>query len=71
MRLALPYARSSILDTLRREAAVLEVEYTEDGVECEAVVKPELWASCETTYRRNEPEIEKSPRGKSLGASAY
>ena len=43
VRLALPYARSGILDTLRREAAVLDVEYTEDGVECEAVVKPELW----------------------------
>ena len=43
VRLVIPYARSGILDTLRREAAVLDVEYTEDGVECEAVVKPELW----------------------------
>ncbi len=43
VRLALPYAKSRVLDTLRREAAVLEVEYTEEGVEAEAVVKPELW----------------------------
>ena len=39
----LPYAKSGILDILRREAAVLEVEYTESGVEADVVVKPELW----------------------------
>lgn len=39
----LPYAKSGILDILRREAAVLDVEYTETGVEADVVVKPELW----------------------------
>ncbi len=43
VRVALPYARAGVLDTLRREAAVLDVEYTEEGVEAEVVVKPELW----------------------------
>ena len=56
VRLALPYARSGILDTLRREAAVLEVEYTEDGVECEAVVKPELWGLGRNYVSEDEPE---------------
>ena len=43
VQIALPYSKSGILDTLRRDAAVLSVNYTETGVEAEAVVKPELW----------------------------
>ncbi len=43
VHLDLPYAKSGVLDTLRREAAVLDVEYTETGVEADVVVKPELW----------------------------
>ena len=43
VHIVLPYAKTGILDTLRREAAVLEVEYTESGVEADVVVKPELW----------------------------
>ena len=43
VHLSVPYAKSGLLDTLRREAAVLSVEYTEHGVESEVVVKPELW----------------------------
>lgn len=41
--LLLPYDKAGIADTLRREAAVLSVDYGEDGVTVEAVVKPELW----------------------------
>ena len=41
--LLLPYDKAGIADTLRREAAVLSVEYGEDGVTVEAGVKPELW----------------------------
>jgi GTP-binding protein HflX len=41
--LCLPYDRAGLLDLLRREAAVLDVQYAEDGVRVEAVVKPELW----------------------------
>lgn len=41
--LLLPYDKAGVADTLRREAAVLSLEYGEDGVTVEAVVKPELW----------------------------
>ena len=41
--LLLPYDKAGIADTLRREAAVLSLDYGEDGVTVEAVVKPELW----------------------------
>ena len=43
VHIALPYAKSGVLDTLRRDAAVLGIEYTESGIEAEVVVKPELW----------------------------
>ena len=41
--LKLPYAAAGLLDTLNREAAVLNTAYTEDGVEAEAIVPPELF----------------------------
>ena len=41
--LLLPYDKAGVAETLRREAAVLSVEYGEAGVTVEAVVKPELW----------------------------
>ena len=43
VHLSVPYAGSGVLDTLRREGAVSNLEYTETGVELDAVVKPELW----------------------------
>lgn len=43
VRLCLPYDRAGLLDLLRREAAVLDLKYTDSGVRVEAVVKPELW----------------------------
>ena len=43
VHLSVPYAGSGVLDTLRREGAVSNLEYTESGVELDAVVKPELW----------------------------
>ena len=39
----LPYAAASLLDSLNRDAAVLKSEYTEDGIEVEAIVPPELF----------------------------
>lgn len=42
--LKIPYSRSSLLDELFSEGAVLSSEYTEDGIEAHVVVKPELWA---------------------------
>ena len=41
--LRLPYAAAALLDSLNREAAVLQCAYTEDGVEVEAIVPPELF----------------------------
>ena len=43
VRLLLPYSAAGLLDTLQREGAVQYTEYTEDGVEVEAVVQPELF----------------------------
>ena len=37
------YPSAGLLDTLNREAAVLRTEYTENGVECEAVVPADLF----------------------------
>ena len=42
--LLLPYAQAGILDMLRREGAVLDSEYTEDGIQVQAVIRPELWS---------------------------
>ena len=41
--LLLPYAKAGLLDTLNREAAVERTEYTENGIEVDAVVQPELF----------------------------
>ena len=41
--LELPYAAAGLLDSLNREAAVLNTEYTETGVRVEAIVPPELF----------------------------
>ena len=43
VKLLLPYAAAGLLDNLNREAAVLSIEYTEAGVEVEAIVPPELF----------------------------
>ncbi len=41
--LLLPYSAAGLLDSLNREAKVLRTEYTEAGIEVEAVVQPELY----------------------------
>ena len=41
--LAIPYASAGLIDTLQREAAVLNTEYTEEGIAVEAVVPAELF----------------------------
>ena len=40
----LPYDKGALVQLLHDEAAVLSLEYTENGTRVEAVVKPELWA---------------------------
>ena len=41
--LLLPYAAGGLLDSLNREAKVLRTEYTDAGIELEAIVPPELF----------------------------
>ena len=41
--LLLPYAAAGLLDTLNREAKLLRTEYTDAGIEVEAVVQPDLF----------------------------
>ena len=41
--LRIPYAQAGLVDALNREAAVLRLDYTDEGIEAEAVVPPELF----------------------------
>ena len=43
VRLLLPYQQAGLLDLLQREAAVLRCEYTDLGIEVEALVPPALF----------------------------
>ena len=40
--LRIPYSRAGIVDTLKRDASVTRLDYTDDGIEAEAVITPEL-----------------------------
>ena len=42
VELLIPYQAAGVIDALKREALVLGMEYTDDGVAVEAVVPPEL-----------------------------
>lgn len=44
VRLLIPYDRTALLDPLRREANVLDLDYEDEGVRVTAVVRPELRA---------------------------
>lgn len=41
--LNLPYASAGVVDMLKREASVLRMEYTDAGIEVEAIVSPEVF----------------------------
>ena len=41
--LRLPYAASALVDALNREAVIHSMEYTDDGIEAEVTVSPELF----------------------------
>ena len=43
VRLLIPYSAAGVVDALNREAAVLRLDYAEDGIRAEAVVPPELF----------------------------
>ena len=43
VKLVLPYSAGNIVDLLKREAQVLSMEYTDAGMELEAVVTPEVF----------------------------
>lgn len=40
--LSIPYANAGIVDTLNREASIISMEYTDDGIKAEAVIPAEL-----------------------------
>ena len=42
VRLEIPYSDSGIVDLLKREAAVLSMEYTDTGITAEAIVTPDV-----------------------------
>ncbi len=41
--LRIPYSMGSLIDTLNREAAVLSIEYTDEGIEAEAILPPAVF----------------------------
>ena len=43
VHLELPYSAAGLVDSLRSDAAVLSLEYTDAGIVCEAIVPPELF----------------------------
>ena len=43
VNLKIPYAKSALVDMLNREAAVISCEYTDDGIEMEANVPPQIF----------------------------
>ena len=40
--LSIPYAKAGVVDALKREANVLSIEYTDEGIKAEAVLTPAL-----------------------------
>jgi len=43
VRLVVPYANGGLIDTLHSSAQVLQVEYTAEGIQVEAVLDPILY----------------------------
>ena len=43
VQLKIPYAKAGVADMLNRETKVLRLEYTDEGIEAEAVVTPEVF----------------------------
>ena len=41
--LKIPYDRGSIVDLINREASVLSMEYTDEGIEAEVIVPPQVF----------------------------
>ena len=43
VQLLVPYSAAGIIDSLNREAQVIKTEYTDSGIEIEAIVQPEMF----------------------------
>lgn len=43
VELKIPYANAGVADLLNREASVLKMEYTDEGIEAEVIVPPEVF----------------------------
>ena len=54
--LTIPYAAAGLLDQLKRGAAVLQADYTDDGIVCQAVVPPELFSRVKPYLSEAAPE---------------
>lgn len=54
--LRLPYSAAAVLDMLRREGALTDSKYTEDGIEAQAVIRPELWGRLKDYVRSESDE---------------
>ena len=46
--LKIPYAAAGIMDALNRDAQLIKTDYTDEGIEVEAVVPPELFGKVKT-----------------------
>ena len=56
--LLLPYSAAGVVDRLSREGAVLRLDYTDEGIECEAVVTPETFGKVKAYIPGYEEEEE-------------
>ncbi len=55
----IPYSRGDLVSLLQQDAAILQLEYAEDGTVIEAIVKPEIWGRVKDFS--NIPPKEKEP----------
>lgn len=53
VKLLLPYDKAGILELLHREASVTSSEYGENGIEVQAVIRPELWGKVKEYVRED------------------
>ena len=54
VELVLPYSEAGILELLHREGAVISSEYTEDGINVSAVIRPERWGKVRQYIKNSE-----------------
>ena len=58
VELKIPYSNAGIIDLINREAAVLRLDYTDDGIEAELIVTPDLFGKVKDFIPGYTPERE-------------